>query len=282
MTVTCPDCGDEIPSEHGLKIHRGKRHAAAGGGTARAPAGTPAPARPQLVATDDDLDPDSPFAPPPVSDAETPPKEAPPWRERLWGAGAETKKPKRPAPSRERRPRRRRVSTEAIWATAWTGAGLALVRSGADIPVGNCLQFQAPVVGPILDDAIAGTWVDRLLQPIAGSGERLKKVGTVVGMPVLVFGIQRAPAEMVPMLETMLREMIRENLVEMARVAKARQKQDEQYRKALTDLGMEPGPAGRDPVDDVIDAILGGRPPAGPDPTVNGAGEPQPTYATAG
>lgn len=237
MSWPCDLCEVDTPTEHGLKIHRTKMHGVNGAGPDDLP-----------------LDDVSPFADPtpaPVAPAETPPKE-PGWRERIWGNDPKQPKPPRPKKTGERKPRVRRLSTEGIWTTAWTAGGMALCRSGADIPVGNCLQFQAPIVGEILDQAVAGTVLDKLLQPIAGGGERLKKVTSVLAMPILVGALERSPGA-APVLEPLLRQAIREHLVAMAPVIKARQKAEEQYKKALVDLGMD---AGDDPIDSVIDAIF--------------------------
>lgn len=203
----------------------------------------------------------SPFGPEPAPPAETAPVEpggpfeaAPeparkPWRERIWGTG----EAKGPAPARapERTPRRRRRSTEGIWQLVWTGIGRGLVYTQADIPVGNAMTFQAPVVGAILDKAVAGTVLDTLLQPLAGAGERFEDVGDVVALPTLVAIMERSPA-LAPALEPLLRKAIRRHLLEYARMAKAQKREDDQYRKALDDLGME---AGEDPVDGIMAQI---------------------------
>lgn len=272
MSFTCDTCNEELPSEHGLAIHKGKMHGPhppKGHREKRGPAirgedGRFHRAPDTARAESDGIDETSPYAAEtePVSTAEIAPREPTPWRERFWGAGEKKPGAKKP-PVVERKPRTRRVSTEAIWTTAWTGAGVALCRSGADIPVGNCLQFQAPIVGEILDEAVAGTVLDKVLQPIAGGGERLKKVSSVLAMPVLVAVLERNPG-MAPVLEPVLRQTIREHLVNMAPVIKARQKAEENYRKALTELGMD---AGDDPVETVISAIF---PPAPPNPEQNG------------
>jgi hypothetical protein len=178
------------------------------------------------------------------------------WREKIWGSGSA-----KPATlqTTERRPRKRRRSTEGIWQLVWTGAGRALIYTSADIPVGNAMTFQGPVVGPILDKAIAGTFIDTLLQPLAGAGERFEDVSDVVSLPALVGIMERAP-QMAPALEPLLRKAIRRHLVEYARMAKAQKKEDEQYRKALDDLGMSD--VGDDPVDGIMAQIWAAPPEA--------------------
>ncbi len=195
--------------------------------------------------------------------AETPPvtpfDEAPPaepakrsWKEKLWGDAAD--KPAAPK-TLERAPRRRRKSTEGIWQLLWTGVGRGLIYTRADIPVGNVMSFQGPVVGPILDKAIAGTFVDTLLQPLAGAGERFEDVSDVVALPALIGIMERAP-QLAPALEPLVRKAIRRHLVEYARMAKAQKKADAEYAKALEDLGM--APEGNDPVDGILAQIWAG------------------------
>lgn len=184
-------------------------------------------------------------------DETVPEKTRTPWREKIWGAGP---KPSAAPRTLERPPRRRRKSTEGIWQLVWTGIGRGLIYTQADIPVGNAMTFQAPVVGPIVDKAIAGTVIDTLLQPLAGAGERFEDVGDVVALPGLVAMMERAP-QLAPALEPLLRKAIRRHLAEYARMAKAQKREDEQYRKALDELGVE---AGDDPVDGIIAQIWAG------------------------
>jgi hypothetical protein len=64
----------------------------------------------------------------------------------------------------------------------------------------------------------------------------------------------------------------------MAKVAKQQAKQEEQYRRALTDLGMDTtDKEGRpsDPIDEILDRIF---PRPAPPPSANGA---ESTYAAA-
>lgn len=211
-----------------------------------------------------DLGPDTAETTPQES-GETAPEEPPHrgWRDKLWGNAA----PAAPAPqTSERKPRKRRKNTEGIWQLIWTGLGRGLIYTSADIPVGNALTFQAPVVGPIMDRAIAGTFVDTLLQPLAGAGERFQDVSDVVSLPVLVGLMERSPA-LAPALEPLLRQVIRRHLVEYAKMVKAQKKADEQYRKALDDLGMPD--VGDDPIDGIL-AQIWTAPPGTAEPATNG------------
>lgn len=274
MSFACEQCGEDLPSEHGLKIHRGKIHGGnrKGTGPARPRSATPKPPpAPPPEPDGEGIDDDSPYASPAAA-ATTPGEQAPQekgWRERVWG-DRDPKRPPRPKTPAAPRPKVKRVSTEGLWTTAWTGVGAGLVRSGYDIPVGNCLQFQAPIVGGILDEAVEGTLLDTVvLQRLAGSGERLKKVTSVLAMPVLVAMYERNPGAG-PVLEPLLRQVIREHIVAMAPVIKKQKRDEEAYRKALIDIGMadEDGET-YDPIDAVLERIF---PPRPPDPETNGTG----------
>ena len=253
--IVCSICGKPLATEKGLKIHMTRLHGGADESNESEPLGPfdldTEELRPIPVGGDEEFAPTEPAKKP--------------WREKLWGpSNAPSGRPS-VAPL-ERRPRKRRVSTEGIWSTAWTAGGLALQRTGADVPVGRCMQFQAPIVGDVLDEAIAGTFIDTLLQPIAGSGKKFKKVSAVLSLPVLVGIIERSP-QTAPMLEPLLREVLREHLVALAAEAKKMRKQEEEYRKAMDDLGME---AGDDPIDALLQDIFAGMVQAAPE--TNGQG----------
>jgi hypothetical protein len=100
--------------------------------------------------------------------------------------------PKRPKGSPPRRSRARVPLSELFEGTLGLAGG-ALMMSGRDIPVGQALSFEAPVAGEKLDAIIAGTMLDRLLQPIARAGGLAKDVGAVLALPLLVALIERRP-----------------------------------------------------------------------------------------
>ena len=224
IEYTCSICGKPIATEKGLKIHTTRMHGMAAEGDAIDPTPVDMDGLDEPRPTPAD---GSPYFVP--EHRPEPPKKG--WRDKLWGS-SETK------PVVRDRPRKRRVSTEGIWSTTWMAGGLALQRSGADIPVGRCMQFQAPIVGDILDEAVAGTFIDTLLQPIAGSGKRFKKVSAVVSLPILVGLIERSP-QVAPMVEPLLRQVIREHLVALSVQAKKVRKEEAEYRKAMEELGMD-------------------------------------------
>lgn len=101
--------------------------------------------------------------------------------------------PKRPQSQRAPRRTRVRVPLTSLLETALGGASTGLMMTGRDIPVGMAIGFEAPVAAEKLDAIIAGTMLDRLLQPIARAGASAKDFGAVLALPTLVALIERRP-----------------------------------------------------------------------------------------
>jgi hypothetical protein len=249
----CEECGRDFDSERGLKAHQRKHENEAWTSVLQ----DMEVEEPRVLAAFDD-------APPlegGVGDMQ--PGEAPKtsWKDKLWGA-PKTVQDK----GSDRKPRKKRVATDGVWQTAWTITGIALVKTGADVPVGNCLQFQAPIVGSIIDEAIANTALDKLVQPLAANGEKVKTISSVLALPVLVGVLERNPAA-APMLEPLLRIAIADHLIAMAPVIKEQRKRDEQYRKAVEELGVDME-NGEDPIETILASIF---PTVQEEPSPNGA-----------
>jgi hypothetical protein len=87
---------------------------------------------------------------------------------------------------------RKRESLSTLAAFAWGGLAQAAARQGR-IPTSRMLTLQAPVAGLLLDDALRGTLVDRILQPFARSGKRGEALFALFGPPLLVEAIIRRP-----------------------------------------------------------------------------------------
>lgn len=259
MSFTCLDCDREFETEKGLNLHRRRTHEEAPVDDWSAVLQDMEVTEPRTLAAFDSPD---PFSAEPVEEQVPgePPKTS--WRDRLWNPGA---KPGTEKPAAEKRPRKKRVPTDGVWQTMWTVVGMGLVRTGADVPVGNCLQFQAPIVGGIIDDAIAGTVLDKLVQPIAANGEKMKTISSVLAMPVLVAALERNPTA-APVLEPLLRMAIADHLIAMAPVIKEQRKRDAQYQKAIEELGVN-AETGEDPIEAILSSIF----PPVPEGSVNGA-----------
>lgn len=70
---------------------------------------------------------------------------------------------------------------------------LAVPAAAFSPPVSFMMQMQAPVVGEILDGPIAGTLIDKLLQPLATVNEALEPVNAVITPLVGAFLLDRFP-----------------------------------------------------------------------------------------
>lgn len=173
------------------------------------------------------------------------------WKERLWAPKDRPAKPPRSI--------RARSSGAELLSGAWGLLGMGLIRTGADVPVGRCLQFQAPAAGEILDKALAGTLVDRaLIQPIAARADDAEAVAALVGLPLLVFAFERASEELRPVLEPLLVEALRAHLAAMVPVMKKKQAKERELAKVVDDLRAEGlVPEGTADVDDAIQAMYG-------------------------
>jgi hypothetical protein len=174
------------------------------------------------------------------------------WRERLWAgrddsAGAR-KEPVSPR-HREKRPAGKRAPADEVLGLAYMGAGVALEKSGADVPVGRLMQMMSPVAGQVLDRAAADTAFDRaVLQRLAGAEmQNAEDVAMIIGTPILVSLAWRNP-EFAMALEAPIKFMLRRMMVGIVEVEKRRAAEAEKYAAALAELDM---PAGVDPVEGI-------------------------------
>jgi len=112
-----------------------------------------------------------------------------------------------------------RVSTEELLGSVWRGA--AKLASPLP-PLQRTLRLQAPVAGLLLEDAVKGTAVDTVLQPLARIASQGKTVQALVGPPafvtaIMVHQIQRAgmtpPQEPHPMFMALATEGLRSSLM---------------------------------------------------------------------
>lgn len=81
-----------------------------------------------------------------------------------------------PAPSR---PSLRRVSTAPLTSTIVVALSGGLEKIGQS-PLAMYAGFTAPVAGEIVDEAIAGTMVDRLAQPLVAGSEKYQNLGAYI------------------------------------------------------------------------------------------------------
>jgi len=188
-----------------------------------------------------------PAAPPAVtnevapSEPVTEPK--PTFREKARALVAPKAAEPKPVKAKKRTPR---VSTARGFSAAWKRVGTMLVVSGADVPVGRALIYQSPRAGEMLDNLVADTFIDKAIQPLARKGEALAELGSLVMLPVLVGMYERTGS---PLIEQMLREVMREHLEAMLPLIAKQRAEEARHAQMVRDMGYEPG-------DDAIGAVL--------------------------
>ena len=152
-------------------------------------------------------------------------------------------------------PTKLRSSGEKLLGTAIFSIGSVLVSRRIDPPVGRCLQLESPLAGKQIDEAIAGTFIDRLLQPLFRKSDDIEGLGAVLGLPILVGIYERRP-EMAPVLEPMLYEVVGTMMEQVAPLMKKDAAKKRRTARSLADLNeaFNIPPGEKDPVA----AVLGG------------------------
>lgn len=252
-TAVCPECGKEVRKDN-ISRHRKLLH-----GVTPAPRGHPKTRpEPETDGFEAETDADeSPY----ISQEKVPGGEPAKEAKRRWFKRSGTTSAPKKAPAK----RKARVSTAELVSQGWAGAASSVMRW--DVPVGRVLMFQAPVAGDVMDEQIAGTFVDRLIQPLARNYDKFTAAGAMVGVPVCVAMLERKP-ELQPVLMPTLRSMIHPMLVAMAKGAKKVQRRQEEEAEALAELAEFLPPElmaeltadGKSPVDGLIDLIFAGSP----------------------
>ena len=189
------------------------------------------------------------------------------------GIFAKKEKPNEPAPpkpSKETRPGKtsrlgRRNSTADTLEDILTAAGGLAARTGKHQPLGRYLQFSSPVSAEILDEAISGTVVDRvILQPLVKGRGRFDALSAVLGPPAIILAIENNP-ERAPMLLPVLKSSIRNSLPMMAKAIKKVQAKEKAMAEAAAELFPDL-PEGEDPADAILAMIFEGWTPPTPSP----------------
>jgi len=159
------------------------------------------------------------------------------------------------APTKKAGPR---TSASSLITLVWGGMGTMLIRSETDVAVGRVLQFQAPLAGNKIDELIANTWVDTVLQPFVKQAEKVEGLGAIVLFPLLVGAYERNPA-IGPMIESILSEVVSETLTAMAPVIKKKQAKEKAAAKSLQGLNEALNiPKDANPIDAVLASIFEG------------------------
>lgn len=100
------------------------------------------------------------------------------------------------------------------------------------IPFGRAVQFNAPVAGLTFDALVKGSFVDKLLQPVASKGDKAEAFLNAAGFPMLILAITTKP-ELYPVLGPMAFEMFKSNIGAMGEVIAKKQKEDRDIDQVL-------------------------------------------------
>jgi hypothetical protein len=114
------------------------------------------------------------------------------------------------------------------------------------------MSFTAPIAGPVLDDAVAGTPLDKLvLQKFAGTGRKLSGAKDLLTIPALLFVAEQRPAMvMTPIFNKTFRKAVRDQLGSVVITMRKEQELEAELNQAALDLGLKD-----DPDADILDTI---------------------------
>ena len=167
----------------------------------------------------------------------------------------------------------RRHSTAETIEDVWAAIGGVAQRTGRHAPLGRYLQWQAPAAGEMLDQALAGSFVDRrFLQPAVKTRGRLDVLAAVIGPPAIILAIEQNP-DRANQLLPVLKSAIRSSLPTLLPAMKKAQAREEKVNKAVTELFGDDFPPGVDPVDVVLEQMFGGWIPPAPDTNYEGTSD---------
>jgi hypothetical protein len=174
----------------------------------------------------------------------------------------------------------RRTSTADTLEDIIGGVGALAVRTGKHAPLGRYLQFSSAVNAEILDDAVAGTVIDRIaLQPLVKGRGRFDALGSVFGPPAIILAIENDPSR-APVLIPVLKSTIRNSLPAMAKAMKKVAAKEKAQAEAAAELFPDLAP-GEDPADAIIAMLFEGWTPPAPaaEPAAETEHEPQESAA---
>lgn len=169
-------------------------------------------------------------APPPDTSKQSDPVA----RVKGWARQRQGAKPDRP------RTTRRRASTEALFAGVWQyGAQVLAVRREL-VPMARVMTLQAPVAGVVVEGAVKGTAIDRMVQPLARLSEKGTELSALFGPPLIVYAISQQPQ-----LYGVLYQPLYSSLVSWVKVAapalKKKRLEMEKLQAEMQELGEEFG-----------------------------------------
>lgn len=171
-----------------------------------------------------------------------------------------------PRKTNERSPAKasgKRVSAAESLGDLWAAVGGLAERTGKHAPLGRYLAWQAPAAGVMLDQAVEGTPVDKVLQPLIRGRGKLDLVVAVVGPPGLILQIERSPQKftiddtghlhhpLLPILKSAIRSSLPTILPAMKKAKANEAKVAEAVREMFPDL-----PQGADVADEIISEMF--------------------------
>jgi hypothetical protein len=156
----------------------------------------------------------------------------------LFGEGEEKKTEPEKKPAKKNtnlgRPRKR-TSVKSELGMVWKMA--ANFVAAVNAPTAKAVVLEAPIAGQILDDAVAGTVIDRwLIQPFAGASDKYGPLVLLIGFPAAVYIADVLP-EHRPMVEDYIRKAIVQIMVSTADEMKATAEREAHASEQLAELG---------------------------------------------
>jgi len=125
------------------------------------------------------------------------------------------------------------------------------------------MQFSAGVSAEIIDEAVQGTIIDKVvLQPVVKGRGRFDALGAVFGPPALILAIENDPSK-APVLIPILKSSIRNSLPMMAKAIKKVQAKEAAQAAAARELFPDLA-EGEDPADAIIAMLFEGWTPPAP------------------
>lgn len=150
----------------------------------------------------------------------------------------------------------KRVSGADSIGDAWSALGGLISRNPRHRPSGMLLQWQSAAAGEIIDEAIKGTVIDRMIvQKAVKARGRFDLIGSVLLPPAIVFAIEMNP-DRAPMLIPVLENSLRNSLPHMVPAVKKARKREEEQAEAIRELFPD-APEGIDPVKELINELFG-------------------------
>ena len=152
---------------------------------------------------------------------------------------------KAPAPKKESAPRPTperktpRKDGSAIMGGAWEIAAELFVPN-VSRAAAVAMAWQAEAAGPVLDKAVAGTFVDKaVVQKIAGKGGDAKDLGSLLVLPLALAAFERQPALMAqPRVRGLFRRVVRSNFESIALARIKERKRDERWQALAKEAGI--------------------------------------------